>query len=246
MDCRGLSGSKAHAFAINKAMELVQTEFVLVVDPDVHVFAPQWDLLCLEALSAKNAWAIGAPYPRWKVGKYHDFPSPVFCFFRRKLTNQLPMDWRPYNDCPWCNTGVFVIRQIGRLGGLLNRRAFEQSAAARSYARFSERWLGTFSQDTGWRIARAARQRKLASIVFDDILPEDATSLDAPTDPVWAELAREFELFAFASRPMLIHRYGSGARPWRTAKGNNESYWLQCIERVEAILSANRAPETRP
>jgi hypothetical protein len=246
MDCRGLTGSRAHAFALNEAMGMIQTEFVLIVDPDVHIFAPQWDAQCIEALSAGNVAAIGAPYPRWKVGKYHDFPSPVFCFFRRELAKLFPLDWRPYNDCPWCNAGVFILRQIGRLGGLLNRRRYEHSAAARSYAQLAERLLGTFSQDTGWRIARAARHRKLASILFDDMMPQDAPSLDAPADPVWTELAREFELFAFANRPMVIHRYGSGGRPWRTTKGGDESFWLQRIERAEAILSADRVPEARP
>jgi len=245
-DCRGLTGSRAHAFALNRAMEIVQTEFVLIVDPDVHVFASRWDSLCVETLTNKTAVAIGAPYPQWKVGKYHDFPSPVFCFFRRDLVNQLPIDWRPYNDCPWCNAGVFALRQVGRLGGLLSRRMFEQSAAARAYAKSAERWFGTFSQDTGWRIAQAARQRKLASIVFDDIMPQDTARLDAPADPVWVELAREFELFAFANRPILVHRYGTVGRPWRTAKSGDESYWLQRISRAEVILSANRAPEVRP
>jgi hypothetical protein len=246
VDCRGLTGSRAHARALNEATELVQTEFVLIVDPDVHVFAAGWDSFCIEALSAQNVAAIGAPYPRWKVGKYHDFPSPVFCFFRQDLTSQLPMDWRPYNDCPWCNAGVFALRQIGRLGGLLNRRMYERSAAARAYANSAERLLGTFSQDTGWRIAQAARQRKLVSVIFDDIMLQDVPSLNAPADPVWAELAREFELFTFTNRPILVHRYGSGGRPWRTAKGGDESYWLQRIERAESILSAGSVPEVRP
>jgi hypothetical protein len=240
VDCRDMTGSRAHAFALNRAMELVRTRFVLVIDPDVHVFAPRWDALCIDALSAGNVRVIGAPYPRWKVGKYHDFPSPVFCFFRRELADQLPMDWRPYNDYPWCNAGVFILRQIGRLGGLLNRRMYDQSAAARAYAKAAERWLGTFSQDTGWRIARAARQRKLASILFDDMMPQDATTLDAPADPVWIELAREFELFAFTNRPVLIHRYGSGGRPWRTAKGADESFWFERIDKAEAMIQGTK------
>jgi hypothetical protein len=245
LDCRGLAGSRAHAFALNEAMGLVQTEFVLVVDPDVHVFAHTWDALCIEALSAKNGWAIGAPYPRWKVGKYHDFPSPVFCFFRRELMAHVRMDWRPYDDCPWCNAAIFAVRQIGRLGGLLNRRRFERSPAARSYARFAERWFGIFSWDTGWRIARSTRRRRQASVLFDDIMPQDAAGLDAPADPVWGDLSREYELFASANRPVLIHRYGSGARPWRTNKGGDESFWLQCIDRAEAILSSDKQhPET--
>ncbi len=245
VDCRGLTGSRAHAFALNEAMGLVQTEFVLIVDPDVHVFAPQWDSLCIEALSAGNVAAIGAPYPRWKIGKYHDFPSPVFCFFRRDMVHQIQMDWRPYDDYLWCNAAIFVVRQIGRLGGLLNRRRFQQSPAFRSYAQFAEHEFGVFSWDTGWRIARAARHRKLASILFDDMMPQDAPSLNVPADPVWVELAGEFELFVFKNHPMVIHRYGSGARPWRTAKGGDESFWLERIERAEAILSVNRTPEVR-
>ena len=27
---------------------------------------------------------IGAPYPNWKLGKVHDYPSVVFMFFRTK------------------------------------------------------------------------------------------------------------------------------------------------------------------
>ena len=64
-----------------------------------------------------------------------------------------------------------------------------------------------------------------------------------PSGPSWH---REFELFAFANRPMLVHRYGSGARPWRTAKGADESFWLRGIEQAEAILSAHGSPEVRP
>ncbi len=242
IDCRELTGSKAHAFALNTAMNMVETEFVLVVDPDVHVFAAGWDCLCIESLNQSNAWAIGAPYPRWKVGKYHDFPSPVFCFFCRDLATHIPMDWRPYNDCLGCNAGVFVLRQLGRLGGWLNRRRYEHSPAARSYARFAERTLGTFSRDTGWRIAHAARQRKLAPILFEDILPQATASLDAPADPVWAELAGEFELFACDNRPILVHRYGTGGRPWRTPKGNDESFWLACIDKAEAMIQGTKLP----
>jgi hypothetical protein len=239
IDCRGLIGSRAHALALHEAMGMVQSEYILIVDPDIHVFAAEWDTLCIDALSAKNAWAVGAPYPRWKVGKYHDFPSPVFCLFRREITHQVRMDWRPYDDCPWCNAGVFLIRQIGRLGGLLSRRLYESSAAVREYAKANERLFGTFSQDTGWRIAREMRRRKIISIGFDDVMPGEVCRLNIAADPVWTDLAREFELFAFSNRPMLVHRYGSGARPWRTEKGSDESFWLQCIDRAEAILSAD-------
>lgn len=240
-DCRGLIGSRAHGFALNRAMELVRTRFSLIVDPDVHVFASGWDRLCLETLTTQNAWAIGAPYPRWKVGKYHDFPSPVFCFFEMDPARPI-FDWRPYTDCPWCNAGVFVLRQIGRLGGLLNRRRFEQSPAARSWARFAERRLGIFSRDTGWRIARAARRQQIKPVLFNDILTRDIESLDAPADPVWTDLAREFELFAFKNHPLLVHRYGTGGRPWRTTKGNDESFWLACIDKAEAMIQGTKPP----
>ncbi len=247
VDCLGLKGSRAHACALNESMESLSTDYVLIVDPDVHVFAHGWDASCIEALSMKNAWAIGAPYPRWKIGKYHDFPSPVFCFFRREMTKQVRMDWRPYFDCPWCNAGVFLIRQIGRMGGLLTRRMYENSAAVREYAKANERLFGTFSRDTGWRIAREMRRKKMISMGFDDVMPSEVCRLNIAADPVWTDLAREFELFAFENRPMLVHRYGSGARPWKTEKGGEESFWLQCIDRAESFLSmGSREPEQGP
>ncbi|NLH15591.1 MAG: hypothetical protein GX455_03325, partial [Phycisphaerae bacterium] len=220
----------------------IQTDFALIVDPDVHIFAPRWDSFCIESLKKWNAWAMGAPYPRWKVGKYHDFPSPVFFFFRRELVNHIPIDWRPYNDCPWCNGGVFVLRQFGRLGGLLNRRMFERSSVARCYAKLAESLIGTFSRDTGWRIAHAARKQKLPVILFEDILPQAVASLDTPADPVWTDLAGEFELFAIDNRPILVHRYGTGGRPWRTPKGNDESFWFACIDKAEAVIQGIKPP----
>jgi len=245
INSQGLTGSRAHALALNKAMEIVQTEFVLIVDPDVHVFAQGWDSLCVDALSGQNAWAIGAPYPRWKVGKYHKFPSPVFCLFRRELAARIPLDWRPYSNSFLCNAGVFAGRQIGRLGGLSSRRAYEQSSIVRGYSKTAEYLLGTFSPDTGWRISNAARRRKLASVVFDDILPQNAAGLDVPLDPIWNELAREFELFAFHGRLMLVHRYGTRGRPWKTAKGGDEAFWHSSIDKAERLLpvaSESRSP----
>ena len=32
---------------------------------------------------------IGAPYPQWKLGKIHEYPSVVFLFFKTSLVQSL-------------------------------------------------------------------------------------------------------------------------------------------------------------
>src|SRR5262249_5309326 len=79
-DAGPVTGSRAHAKGLDFALTQVQTEYAVIVDPDIFVFKQGWDRLCVSELEKHGAFAIGAPYPTWKVGKYHDFPSPPFCF----------------------------------------------------------------------------------------------------------------------------------------------------------------------
>jgi GT2 family glycosyltransferase len=76
IDCRNLKGSWAHALGLNYATTRVDTSYSLVVDPDIHVFKKNWDEFLISELKKKRAVAIGAPYPSWKLGKYHNFSKP--------------------------------------------------------------------------------------------------------------------------------------------------------------------------
>lgn len=236
LDTAGRTGSRAHAMALNRAMGLLATEYCLVVDPDVHVFEPQWDRFCLEELDQHGAAAIGAPYPPWKVGKYHDFPSPPFCLFNVEALRPTGLDWTPFCRGPLGDMGTFALRQVGRLGPIVTRRRYERSCWCRRWAAWAERRLGVFSRDTGWRIAREARRQGLRSVLFETVVaPGHGIAVSGtPRERALAALAGQYELFAWAGRPIVAHKYGSAGWPWRTELGDDLEHWQRCIAMVEA------------
>lgn len=231
-------GSRAHALGLDFAFREVATEFAVIVDPDIHVFKKGWDRLCVSELERQSAFAIGAPYPSWKVGKYHDFPSPPFCFFRVGPFRELDKRFVPFGHNRLEDARTLLTRQVGRLGNALTRRRYERSTLLRRYAAWAEHRLGVFGPDTGWRVAEAARARGLRSVLFEPALsgPEDAAlaSRKHGARAALACLRHEFELYTYQGEPVMTHKYGSGAAPWRTARSSDVELWRDCIRRVES------------
>ena len=230
---KGLKGSRAHAFGLNYAMGLLDTEYVLIVDPDIHVFKEGWDEFCINSIQKNDCLAIGAPYPNWKVGRYHDFPSPPFCFFDSKILREIHFDWTPFGRNRLENILVFAVRQIGRLGTFTNRKTFEQYRWVRSFSKRAERTFGVFSQDTGWRIAGQAKAKRLKSILFEAVTASDTHLAPEGAVEIFRTIASEYELYCYDGTPILTHKYGTGGRPWRTTRGGDKIYWRQCIEAFE-------------
>jgi hypothetical protein len=240
-DTGPVKGSRAHAKGLDFAMSKLETEFAVVVDPDIFVFKDGWDRLCQSELARLSAFAMGAPYPGWKVGKYHDFPSPPFCFFQSAALRELGVGWEPFGETKLEDARALVTRQIGRLGNLLTRRRYERHPSLRRYASWAEKTLGVFGPDTGWRIAEAAAKRGLRSVLFEASL---ATAADIGSErphterEARARLVSEFELYTYAGEPIMTHKYGSGARPWRTPQSHDLALWRECIELLDAASKA--------
>ena len=236
-DSRDMKSSKAHAAALDYAMPHIQTPYCLIIDPDVYVFKQHWDEFCLAELKTNGSIAIGAPYPGWKLGKYHDFPSPVFCFFDTHKVRDLNTPWTPFGYSALYNVWICLIRQIARLGFLMTRRNYERIFLLQQYASAIEKAFGTFSQDTGWRIALAARRKKIRSIVFTVASNRDAVRVPSSARKAFGGLAGEYELYCFQDTVILTHKYGTGVRLWRTKRGADQAYWFECIRQME--LSRN-------
>ena len=231
-------GSIAHARALDRAMEALATPYSLIIDPDIYVFKQDWDAFCVNLLDRNEAVAVGAPYPVWKTGKYHDFPSPPFCFFRTEALQSLSSDWYPYARGRVEHSAKFAARMIGRLGLVITRRAYERFRWARRYSRMAEGMLGVFSPDTGWFLADEARRKGLKTIQFDAVLPgSSALPHLADTEP-WQTLAGHYELFTHEDEPILTHKYGSAGWHWKTVLGPDKATWKRCIEQVETTLKA--------
>ena len=239
LDTNGLSGSRGHAAGLDLGLGLIDTEYTLVVDPDIYIFKDKWDSFCIDLLSKTGSVAVGVPYPPWKTGKYHNFPSPPFSFFRTDFLKDINATWKPFASSRTGHFCHFLLRQIGRLGPIVTRKTFTHSAMIRCYSKFAEKALGIFSHDTGCIIAATAKRKGSKSIVFDTVTENDIHLVPESGLEVFKELAGHYELFYFQGSPFLVHKYGSGGIPWRTERGHDEANWRKTIEQMEAFSGDN-------
>ena len=199
--------SVAHAIGLNTLLPHIETPFALIIDPDIAVFAPGWDTTLIAALDDPNTVAIGAPYPPWKLGKYHDFPSPPFAFWRTESLMVLDPDWRPYGRTTAQRLLDFVLRQTFWVPRVLDRVVLRLPRRQFKVCRWNERLIGVVSKDTGWEVAQCARRRGLRALPFPIVAPEDVGSMvSGKQNATYTALAEEFELYAWAGQPFLTHR----------------------------------------
>ncbi len=233
-DTKGEKGSFAHALALNTAMNRLETKYALVIDPDVYIFKNNWDCFCIENIENEGCSAIGASYPRWQLGKYHNFPNPVFCFFKTQDYKLINADWTAYSKNPLINLHNFCRRQILRCGIIINRQRYQRYPIIRKIWLFWEKLIGVCSNDTGCRIAKIAKKNKLKAILFKAVLPDDEIIKDESDS--FINLAEQFELYCYNKEPILTHRYGSASKIWRTEKGKDTLLWRKCIEELESEI----------
>jgi len=230
-DPGNLKGSPAHACGLNVIMQNIKTPYALILDPDVHVFKKHWDAFLMDLLEHNNILAAGTTYPVWQMGMYHNFPNPVFCFFKTDEYRRFCPGWSAYdvNNLTLC--WDFVRRNLLRFGILIGRRRFEDSRLVRTAWPRIEKFFGVCSRDTGWRIAQKAKREKIKSIIFQTRIV--ASKNFDPSDP-FAVLARHFELYCWQNgEPLLTHKYSTNSSVFKTVSSNNSDLWLQCIRQIE-------------
>ena len=229
-DTKNQRGSFAHAMGLNLAMSKLDTEYTLFVDPDVYVFKDNWDSFCIEKIRAQGCPSIGTSYPKWQLGMYHNFPSPVFCFFRTEDYRKMNADWTAYSQNALINFFNFLRRQILRCCLLITRKKYQRYEFIRRIWTKLEKVIGACSPDTGNRIARRAKQEKIKSILFQALLPDE---LAKDAGEALKNIAAEFELYSFDGEPILTHKYGTGSWVFRTSKGHDSDYWRKQIQLFE-------------
>ena len=232
---KGEKGSRAHALGLNMAMDKLETEYGLIVDPDIHIFKTNWDSFCIDIIKNQGCSAVGATYPQWQLGKYHNFPNPVFCFFKTEDYKKINADWTAYSKSPLVNFFNFCRRQILRLGILINRRRYQKYPAVRKMFGILEQIIGVCSNDTGSRIASKAKRNNMKAILFKAVLPDD--EIIKGKNDFLISLAEQFELYSHNKEPILTHRYGSASKIWKTQKGHDLNFWKQQITNFERELS---------
>ena len=83
-----LTGSASHGNGMNILIPKIETEYGLMVDPDVAILFDQWDEMCINELQG-DVIAIGASYHRLDRHRYQDFPNLIFTLFRVEEFNKI-------------------------------------------------------------------------------------------------------------------------------------------------------------
>lgn len=206
VDTSGEHMSVAHAIGLNALMTHLETPYALIVDPDVAMFRAGWDSVLQVMLDSHDTVAAGAPYPGWKLGKYHDFPSPPLAFWQTDKLLSLVPDWRPYARSVGGRSADLVRRQLLQASKFLDRNVLRLPPRRYLIGHRVEQLVGIASKDTGWEIADRARTREWRACVFEEArTPDDLGALPADQREQYRPLINEFELYAYEGRPFVAH-----------------------------------------
>ena len=227
---KGTQRSISHASGLDAGLKRSDTEYTLIIDPDVHVFRSNWDVFCMDYLNDREKSIIGAPYPNWKLGKVHDYPSVVFMFFRTKEIKELNESFHPFPPLiERIRNSIF--RKINRLGFIANKSRLNKSNLLRSITSYLEKTFGITSPDTGKEIIEAIRLREYTSMNFEAYFENQLHSIT--TNASYHDMARDFELYYQGDNPFMTHMYGSDVFHWKTKNSSNVQYWRRLIENIE-------------
>ena len=221
--------SLSHASALDFGLRHVDTDYTLIVDPDIHIFYQNLDEFCLMSMNGNPLTVIGAPYPQWKLGKVHDYPSVIFMFFKTSLVQSFGATFHPFPK-PYKKLYKSFLRKFVRLGGLANKSRLGKSKKLRLICEWLEAKTGVTSPDTGREIIRAFKKNNFRTIVFSSPYEQDYVSQNNQDLKL---LAKDFEIYTFKDKPFLSHMYSSGVYHWRSKRSSDLNYWLSLIKKVE-------------
>lgn len=239
LNCGLLRGSEGHGFGLNHAFTRLSSPYTLVVDPDVHVFKHHWDDFLIDELQKESALAIGAPYPFWRLGNYHDFPSPAFLFFNTNAMLDHDPDWTPFPVTRFGRLCRFFPRQLVRMGFICTRKNLIDHSWLRWMGQTLEKIFGVCDPDTGWLIAGSVRKSGARVLLLREATENDPAVLAYGEDSAMRDLAREYELYFHKGQPLVAHKYSTYSLHFRTAYGNNKAYWWERLRRADTLVDEN-------
>ena len=136
-----------HGIALNKALRLAKSRFVVILDPDFYIVRRDWIAQVVEHMVAEGLAFFGAPWhPRWYT-KYRYFPC-VHCMFIDQSQVRLDsLDFRP---------------ELHNVGSNKARVGDGQPVHRGPVLRTLKRWL-----PLGVKIVRSMRERKVIGSSHD-------------------------------------------------------------------------------
>tara|TARA_B100000029_G_scaffold216483_1_gene214286 strand:+ start:9399 stop:10289 length:891 start_codon:yes stop_codon:yes gene_type:complete len=228
---RSMQRSIAHASAIEFAIPLVETQYTLIIDPDVHIFKKGWDSSCIAEIKSGKS-SIGAPYPKWKLGKIHDAPSVVFFFGETCWFKTVNCSWYPFPS-NIKRVYNFIIRKFVRFFGFSKRKNLEKFSLLFEISKLLEKLTGLTSPDTGWEFSLASINNGSEAQVFEAPFNTQLSEKNS----YLSRLAMNFELFLWFEDPFMTHMYSSDIFYYKTSESGNLNEWLSAISEIEEKLS---------
>ena len=231
-DGSGLQRSISHSSALDCGIQNCETEFTLIIDPDVHVFKAGWDNFCIGQMNKVDKLVIGAPYPEWKLGKVHDFPSVVFMFFRTRQVVKFDKSFYPF---PRLSKRILnsIFRKVTRLGILTSKSKLDKSKKLRKITKWLEKITGITSPDTGKQIIEAFRREGFKALNFKASYSSDIANNVKNAE---IELSKQFESYYLNDEIIMTHMYGSGVFHWRSERGADLDHWQDLISEIDKGL----------
>lgn len=163
-NCRA---SYQHAAALNRYIKVVDTRFLLILDPDFFVIYRNWIRESIDHMLKNKLCFFGAPWhPRW-YSKYRSYPAVHFLLIDRERINTDKLDFMPaIIEAPaigdrWLKKSIKSPETIG---------TFRQTAFVSQVSKISSGWGWILnilynslplllsrhrihsSKDTGWRL----------------------------------------------------------------------------------------------
>jgi Glycosyl transferase family 2 len=115
----GDKGSYHHAAALNSALPLIKTRFLLILDPDFYVIQPNWIEAVIDNMKAQNLACFGSTWhPRWTY-QYRYFPSVHFMLFDLEKIPLESLDFTPGFGVTWWDRTLSQSRIPGSLKTIL-------------------------------------------------------------------------------------------------------------------------------
>jgi len=215
----------AHALGLNFGFDHIDSEFLLIVDPDIYLFKKNWDKFFINELTNKNIDLIGTKYPSWWLGTYHNFPSPIFCFSKYSTMQNLKPNWLPNKANLLMRCRNFFFRQIIRGCLLFNKKALFKYRFLRTCTTMLEAFFPICSLDTGSNLAKRGIARKMKVKVFDSLYSDSEIINSHKNNVDFKELSEQYELYAYNGEFILTHQYGSQNLLLSTDKGTDREHW---------------------
>ncbi len=135
----GDKGSYHHATALNSALPLIKTRFLLILDPDFYVIQPNWIGALIDNMKSQSLACFGSTWhPRWTY-QYRYFPSVHFMLFDLEKIPLEVLDFTPDIGVSWWDRTLARSQITASLKTILQ--------------------IGTF-RDTGSRVQRRYQKAK--------------------------------------------------------------------------------------